>query len=507
MELRVDFHLVGNLQFLAALVTAVVALFAVYMRNNALKPTLAPLAPGPRPYPILGNLAQLSNPPFKSFADLRNSYGDVFSIRFGALDVVVISGAKAIQEAFGHGEAFTGRPQLRAFQHFGKGLSIAFTSYSPTWKLHRKLVRQAIGESLKNLGPEVDDVVTANFRKMGHKWVTTGHALDPKSDIEAQTLRSLFWFCFGSQDSDESRMMIYANLLRRLHDTVPLAGLTDLFPWTRSFLWWSVDRVRAAADAFTDAIAVVIDKSLKNTASHVVGSLQNQWDRLTQQAAGVQGVTRQQVLHSAEDLIGAGLENSVNFVHWALFYMAKYPSVQDAMYREILDVLGHESTAAYAVRDRLPYSQAVMWEILRHSGTMPLTLPHSCPQGATFRGYHIPKEAVVFGNLASLANDEEVFPEPQNFDPSHVLSADGQAVDETKVSHLTMFGLGWRRCLGEQLGRRQMFLALVTLIQSCQFVEDPGHELRAGEGDFTVTFSCYRYKLRILARQEAAGIE
>ncbi|NWR42739.1 CP1B1 protein, partial [Regulus satrapa] len=73
--------------------------------------------PGPFPWPLIGNAAQLGSAPHLSFARLASTYGAVFQLRLGRWPVVVLNGERAIRQALVHqGAAFAGRPPFPSFQ-------------------------------------------------------------------------------------------------------------------------------------------------------------------------------------------------------------------------------------------------------------------------------------------------------------------------------------------------------------------------------------------------------
>uniref|UniRef100_A0A8C6V7W7 Cytochrome P450 n=1 Tax=Naja naja TaxID=35670 RepID=A0A8C6V7W7_NAJNA len=73
--------------------------------------------PGPFPWPLLGNAAQLGRAPHLAFGRLAATYGSVFQLRLGRWPVVVLSGERAIREALiRQGAAFAGRPPFPSFQ-------------------------------------------------------------------------------------------------------------------------------------------------------------------------------------------------------------------------------------------------------------------------------------------------------------------------------------------------------------------------------------------------------
>lgn len=62
--------------------------------------------------------------------------------------------------------------------------------------------------------------------------------------------------------------------------------------------------------------------------------------------------------------------------------------------------------------------------------------------------------------------DPELFKDPEVFNPERFINANGQY---EKSDHVHFFGFGKRRCVGEKLGRTEMFLFFSVLLQKFKF--------------------------------------
>ena len=81
------------------------------------------LPPGPTGLPILGMLNKIQTKPFHLFAlDLRQKYGDIFSLRLGGQLVVVLCDARLIENALAR-EELSAIPKTsigRYFENYGE---------------------------------------------------------------------------------------------------------------------------------------------------------------------------------------------------------------------------------------------------------------------------------------------------------------------------------------------------------------------------------------------------
>ena len=84
------------------------------------------LPPGPRGWPILGNLPSLDpKTPYKTLDKIAREYGPIYSLQFGAFPVVILNNYAAVKEAFiKQGDDFEDRPRLLVFEvgNCGKGI-------------------------------------------------------------------------------------------------------------------------------------------------------------------------------------------------------------------------------------------------------------------------------------------------------------------------------------------------------------------------------------------------
>ncbi|KFO95021.1 Cytochrome P450 1A4, partial [Calypte anna] len=102
--------------------------------------------PGPRGFPILGNVLELRKEAHLVLTRLSHKYGDVMRVQIGTRPVLVLSGLDTIKRALvKQGEDFMGRPDLYSFQYISNGQSLAFSPDSgEVWRARRKLAQNAL---------------------------------------------------------------------------------------------------------------------------------------------------------------------------------------------------------------------------------------------------------------------------------------------------------------------------------------------------------------------------
>ena len=104
------------------------------------------LPPGPRPWPVIGNLNLLGTLPHRSVHALSKQYGPLMSLRFGSFPVIVGSSVDAARLLLKtHDLAFSGRPRMASGRYTGYGYSdVLWAPYGNYWRQARRLLKTEI---------------------------------------------------------------------------------------------------------------------------------------------------------------------------------------------------------------------------------------------------------------------------------------------------------------------------------------------------------------------------
>ncbi|XP_058402020.1 vitamin D 25-hydroxylase isoform X2 [Diceros bicornis minor] len=171
---------------------------------------------------------------------------------------------------------------------------------------------------------------------------------------------------------------------------------------------------------------------------------------------------KENLIFSVGELIIAGTETTTNVLRWAILFMALYPNIQGQVQKEIDLIMGPSGKPSWEDKCKMPYTEAVLHEVLRFCNIVPLGIFHATSEDAVVRGYYIPKGTTVITNLYSVHFDERYWRDPEIFYPERFLDSSGCFA---KKEALIPFSLGRRHCLGEQLARMEMFLFFTALLQ------------------------------------------
>jgi cytochrome P450 family 2 subfamily U polypeptide 1 len=154
--------------------------------------------------------------------------------------------------------------------------------------------------------------------------------------------------------------------------------------------------------------------------------------------------------------------------------LANHPEVQTRFQNELDDGVPKDRLPSLDDKPRLPYTEAVILEVMRRHIVIPFFVPHATFKDTELYGYYIPKGCIVLANAVSAHMDPKTWRDPVNFRPERFLDENHTIIGSERV---IAFGLGKRSCLGEILGRQKVFLILTSLVQRFDIRPPEGQDL------------------------------
>nr|AXE71688.1 CYP2B [Arborimus longicaudus] len=427
------------------------------------------LPPGPRPLPLLGNLLQMDRGGLlNSFMQLREKYGDVFTVHLGPRPVVMLYGTEAIREALvDQAEAFSGRGTIAVVQPIFKDYGVIFSN-GERWKALRRFslaTMRDFGMGKRSVEERIQEEARCLVEELKK---SQGAPLDPTFLFQCITANIICSIVFGERFDYKDRQFL--RLLDLFYQTFSLississqvfelfSGFLKYFPGTHiqvsknlqeilDYVGHSVEKHRATLDPsnprdFIDTYLLRMEKEKSN--QHTEFHHQN-------------------LIISVLSLFFAGTETSSTTLRYGFLLMLKYPHVAEKVQKEIDQVIGSHRQPNLDDRTKMPYTDAVIHEIQRFSDLIPIGVPHKVTKDTLFRGYLLPKNTEVYPILSSALHDPRYFKQPDTFNPDHFLDANG-ALKKTEA--FMPFSTGKRICLGEGIARNELFLFFTTILQN-----------------------------------------
>jgi hypothetical protein len=174
-------------------------------------------------------------------------------------------------------------------------------------------------------------------------------------------------------------------------------------------------------------------------------------------------------------MYGGGSDTTVSSVNAFVLAMILYPEVQRKAQQELDTVVGSGRLPQFDDRDRLPYINAIVKEVLRWHPVAPLAIPRKVDQETTYGGFRIPKGAYLIPSVWWLLNDPQVYSAPSAFDPERYLAPRNEP-DPTDAT----FGFGRRICPGRFVADQTLFITIARLLATFDMknaVDDLGRKI------------------------------
>jgi len=197
------------------------------------------------------------------------------------------------------------------------------------------------------------------------------------------------------------------------------------------------------------------------------------------------------------DLFLAGSETTSTTLTWAILYMAREPGIQKRVQDEIDQVVGRSRLACSADRPLLPYTEAVILEIMRCGNIVPMGVQHTSSEPITVNDITIPPHTMITPLMVSILKGDH-WKDGLVFNPERFLTPDGAV---NKDEHLIPFSIGKRQCLGETLAKAEMFLFFAGVLQNFSIHPEVEGEPPVEEGQEGVTQLPLPFKVRLQSRQ------
>nr|XP_060611508.1 cytochrome P450 1A5-like [Anolis sagrei ordinatus] len=481
-------------ELLLALVVFFLVLVIIKSFRQKIPPGLKSL-PGPKGYPLIGSMLDLGKNPHLTLSQMRQKYGDVMQIRIGTRPILVLSGLETIRQALvKQGEDFAGRPNLYSFQFVGEGQSLAFGSCpAGVWRSRRKVAQNALkvisiaaNENLSTcpleefVSTEADYLLTKFQELMKEK-----NSFEPYRYLVVSVANVICGMCFGKRyDHEDQELLSLVNINNDFGEAAASGNPADFIPLLRYLPNQTMKVFRDLNTRFGNLVKRIAKEHYisfdKNNIRDITDSLIDYWQsKKVDVNANIQQLG-QNIVHIVGDIFGAGFDTVTTGLSWCLAYLVTYPEIQKKIQEELDQNIGCERKAKLSDRTMLPYTEAFILEMFRHSSFVPFTIPHCTMKDTALNGFYIPKDTCVFVNQWQVNHDPKLWKDPSVFNPGRFLAANGSRINRTESEKILTFGLGRRRCLGENIGRCEIFLFLTTLVQKLEFSICPGKEV-----DFT----------------------
>jgi cytochrome P450 len=227
----------------------------------------------------------------------------------------------------------------------------------------------------------------------------------------------------------------------------------------------------------------------KNLVSSLISSIKNE------SPSTKAFLTLEEVFDEISMLILAGFETTSTALSWFIFYMSKYPDVQQKIKDELKENhLSYDTPLTQDILDSLIYVECVIKEVLRFA-PVAAAISREATCDDIIDNIPIKKGDTVTISIVNLHRDPRYWKiDPTKFIPERFLHEDK---DPPQYAYMP-FGGGHRACAGQELAFFELKIAVIRLMQRVTF-EDPGDEAN-NSGGFIQLITCFPKHLAVRVR-------
>ena len=457
--------------------------------------------------PWLGDLPLLfSGDLVETFKKLRMKHGDVFSFYMGKNLVIIINGYQAIYDsAVKKGELFSGRPpSFINDMGVNLGLVMSTGSYWKQWRkfTHTSLQEFGFGKHIfeEKIMQEVNCFVEVLKSKAGSPY-------DMRQSIHASVSNVLFSLLCSKRYSytDEFYKDMLTRSERNTEVIRQVMAAMSCFPFLQYIPGdpLRINEVRSNVSFFKNFFLEEYKEHRRTydpaNCRDLIDCFINEMERQDEANLDKSNFTPTQLAFINIDLFTAGAETTSTALRWAIVYLLNFPEVQNRLQNDIDKVIAPGSAPGLDDKDKLPFVEAFILEVMRFSSIVPLAVPHAVTEekDVLFKGYRIPKNTSVMFNLDSVLSDPGLFEKPVDFNPNRFLDADNNV---KRPKQWIPFGIGRRICLGEVVAKMELFLYLTTLIKTFEFQPPVGQTPPTLKGVLGITHAPQAFEFRAVVR-------
>ncbi|KAK3902972.1 O-methylsterigmatocystin oxidoreductase [Staphylotrichum tortipilum] len=430
--------------------------------------------PGPGGWPLIGIGIGLPRRSVEVLGQWAIQYGEVYKIRVGWYNWVVINSPEAMRDIFDKQSVSTSSrsPMPLAHDVAVGGMRMNTLPYGKKWRAYRTIVHGLLSTSLTDQFNPSQEFET---KQLLHDFAFKND--DGKEfywHVRRYFFSILMTSCYGSRvdtwEHEDVRSAIHSTqLLSKI--SKPGSFIVDEIPILAKLPAW-LQPGRRMAESLREPIL--------NAKLRLWRRLENQMEsgrapmcfgrklRENDQSWRDQGLTDEDFAWIVGGIADAGSGTSTVTFNALILYLAANPAVQDKAYEELMRVVGPDRTPTLQDLPNLPYINACVKETVRLKPVPVWCIKRYADADVRYKDYVIPKGTVLLGNTIFLGSDPAKYDDPQAFKPERYLgfprsSFEYAAGDQTKRDHFS-FGVGRRVCPGAKLAEMTLDLALSNIL-------------------------------------------
>ncbi|XP_062604818.1 cytochrome P450 2B2-like isoform X2 [Saccostrea cucullata] len=405
---------------------------------------LPPREPG---YPLIGNVGFKAEIP--EILNLWQKHGDLFTLKVFGQTIIVACGHQTLHEMLEkHGEYCCEHPCVYGYTEYFESSGI-IGAFENVWYVQRKFLKDTLtsidsgGSNLEtHVANEVPDFIN-------HVENSGGQPFSIDELLKKSHYNIVSSIIFGKRfELGDATLTRLVELVYESTINTPDQAVLSFFEWMK-YLPGDCLKVRRQRYLIDQILAIIqqeVDEHKKveekPNSTDLIYSFFKEQERRKQSNENLVGFQDRDLLLMGYGLL-LGSIGGILALQWAVLYLMHHPKVVSRMQREIEENVGNSRPPTMADKPRLPYCQAVMYEVLRAASVIQVSPTHCISTDLTINGYHLKKDSWILFAFCTVNMDPSIFKEPETFNPDRFINEDGQVFGFEKVN--VSFSIGPHR--------------------------------------------------------------
>ncbi|XVF41238.1 hypothetical protein PTKIN_Ptkin01aG0264400 [Pterospermum kingtungense] len=312
------------------------------------------LPPGPIPVPLFGNWLQVGDDlNHRNLTDLAKKFGDIFLLRMGQRNLVVVSSPELAKEVLHtQGVEFGSRTRNVVFDIFtGKGHDMVFTVYGEHWRKMRRIMtvpfftNKVVQQYRYGWEDEVARVVE-DVRKNPES-ATNGIVL--RRRLQLMMYNNMYRIMFDRRfESEDDPLFVKLKALNGERSRLAQSfdyNYGDFIPILRPFLRGYLKLCKEVKEMRLKLASTTRSNNaaLKCAIDHILDAQQKG------------EINEDNVLYIVENINVAAIETTLWSIEWGIAELVNHPEIQQRLRDEIDTVLGPGMPVTEPDTHKLPY--------------------------------------------------------------------------------------------------------------------------------------------------------
>lgn len=459
--------------------------------------------PGPRPWPLAGNLPQLH--PLRVHQNVEawaRQYGPLFRMNFGRTPLLVVADHELVGAVLRDRPDGFRRPSVTAqvSDEMG-GRPGVFMAEGAAWRDQRRMVMAALApHAVKAYFPSLV-AVALRLQRRWRQAARDGSPIDLAEELKRYSVDIIAGLAFGTEvntiDGGEDVIQ------RHLDVVLPAVAKRSmaLFPYWRY--------VKLPGDRRLDRHLRALDSAVDALIAGARARMAAQPERRARPAnlleamicaadEGGSGVTDAAVAGNVTTMLLAGEDTTSNTLAWMLYLLQQHPAAMRKAREEVMRIAPDTRAFTIEQMDALDYLDACAQEAMRLKPVAPF-IPLEALRDSVIGDVRVPSGGLIWCVMRNHSVSDTHVPDAAQFQPERWLQQ-GQAggAGDAINKHVSMpFGAGVRTCPGRYLALLEIKIASAMLLSSFDIQSIATDDRRAPEERMAFTMSPVGLRMRL----------